>query len=559
MCHSAFVSRLRRGPRFRPSSGQRLLSRPASRRCRLRSSELRCARARQDRHCPCGVPVSKHLRFSLAQACGVNNDVVVKEEAATQEAASEEAVVAEESATEEATIKSAAAEVSAAVEAVAKEAAKEVEKMAKTVSNTPDPVVSSPQHSLLALLALPPVIISLAPIALCRKSPATRACPRRRRWGRAGPRRPAAAPDWAAWTASRPKSAGWARASSTRLRPPTARSRRRRESPPPAALRPWRPSPLARSRARGRLRPRSASTGRGGSRRRRPRSISLPSDGRSGRTCSRGARGSAGARPCAAATTPSLARQRAGASLARQRAAAAALCLARLAPALCLAKLGVVAAAHGLAPALPRAPRLQVRPLLPSLGNEIERGLRLLEPPLPVLALLGLSLPRARDRAKGLGRHGRNAAGGGDSRRRRLLAVGGRSLVDDALAQPADFGLDAVHAAQSGAAAGRRGPALPHRLRRGQARVAGDFLQSAIGAREIITGGRARSARRECCGELTTGSGVLETVLAIFSTSLAASLATASTAADTSAAADLMVASSVADSSATTASSEAAS
>ena len=113
--------------------------------------------------CPCGVPVSKHLhlRFSLTQACGVNNDAVVKEEAVAGEAASEEAVVAEESATEEATIKPAAAEVSAsqeapvaeapvAEEAVAEEAAKEVEKPAKTVSNTPDPAVSAPQHSLLA-------------------------------------------------------------------------------------------------------------------------------------------------------------------------------------------------------------------------------------------------------------------------------------------------------------------------------------------------------------------------------------------------------------------------
>ena len=88
-----------------------------------------------------GVPVSKHLhlRFSLTQACGVNNDVVVKEEAVAEEAASDEAVVAKESATEE---------------AVAEEAAKEVEKPAKTVSNTPDPtVVSAPQRSLLALLA----------------------------------------------------------------------------------------------------------------------------------------------------------------------------------------------------------------------------------------------------------------------------------------------------------------------------------------------------------------------------------------------------------------------
>ena len=167
------------------------------------------------------------------------------------------------------------------------------------------------------------------------------------------------------------------------------------------------------------------------------------------------------------------------------RAAAAALCLARLAPALCLAKLGVVAAAPCRAPALPRAPRLQVLPLLPSLVTEIERRLRLVVNAKPVLALLGgfgLSLPRARDRAKGLGRHGRNAAGSGDSRRRRLLAVGGRSLVDDALAQPADFGLDAVHVARSGAAAGRRGPALPPLRRRGQARVAGGVLQSAIGA-----------------------------------------------------------------------------
>ena len=75
----------------------------------------------------------------------------MKEEAATEEAASEEAVVAKESATEEATIKSAAAEVSAAAEAVAEEApvaeeavaeeaAKEIEKPApaKTVSNPPD-------------------------------------------------------------------------------------------------------------------------------------------------------------------------------------------------------------------------------------------------------------------------------------------------------------------------------------------------------------------------------------------------------------------------------------
>ena len=110
-------------------------------------------------------PVSPNTcAFSLTQALGIKNDVVVKEEVATEEAASEEAVVAEESATEEATIKSAAAEVSAAAEAVAEEApvaeeavaeeaAKEVEKPAKTVSNTPDPAVSAPQHSLLALLA----------------------------------------------------------------------------------------------------------------------------------------------------------------------------------------------------------------------------------------------------------------------------------------------------------------------------------------------------------------------------------------------------------------------
>ena len=73
----------------------------------------------------------------------------MKEEAATQEAASEETVVTEKAATEEATIKSAVAE-----EAVAEEAAKEVEKPAKTVSNTPEGVVSAPQHSLLALSSL---------------------------------------------------------------------------------------------------------------------------------------------------------------------------------------------------------------------------------------------------------------------------------------------------------------------------------------------------------------------------------------------------------------------
>mmetsp|Transcript_5383 Transcript_5383/g.17338 ORF Transcript_5383/g.17338 Transcript_5383/m.17338 type:complete len:323 (-) Transcript_5383:287-1255(-) len=56
--------------------------------------------------------------FLGAEACGVNNDVVVKEEAA-----SEEAVVAEESATEEATIKSAAAEESFATEAPGQAAA----------------------------------------------------------------------------------------------------------------------------------------------------------------------------------------------------------------------------------------------------------------------------------------------------------------------------------------------------------------------------------------------------------------------------------------------------
>ena len=54
-----------------------------------------------------------------------------------------------------------AEEAPVAEEVVAEEAAKEVEKPAKTVSNTPDPTVSAPQHSLLALLALPPVIISL--------------------------------------------------------------------------------------------------------------------------------------------------------------------------------------------------------------------------------------------------------------------------------------------------------------------------------------------------------------------------------------------------------------
>ena len=97
----------------------------------------------------------------------------MKEEASAEEAASEEAVVAEESATEEATIKPAAAEVSAsqeapvaeapvAEEAVAEEAAKEVEKPAKTVSNTPDPTVSAPQRSLLALLAFHPPVLALS-------------------------------------------------------------------------------------------------------------------------------------------------------------------------------------------------------------------------------------------------------------------------------------------------------------------------------------------------------------------------------------------------------------
>ena len=68
----------------------------------------------------------------------------MKEEAATQEAASEEAVVAEEAASEEAPV---------AEEAVAEQAAKEIEKPApaKTVSNPPDPAVSAPQHSLMAL------------------------------------------------------------------------------------------------------------------------------------------------------------------------------------------------------------------------------------------------------------------------------------------------------------------------------------------------------------------------------------------------------------------------
>ena len=84
-------------------------------------------------------PVSPNTcAFSLTQALGIKNDVVVKE-AAAEEAASEEAVVAKESATEE---------------AVAEEAAKEVEKPAKTVSNTPEPAVSAPQYSLLALSSL---------------------------------------------------------------------------------------------------------------------------------------------------------------------------------------------------------------------------------------------------------------------------------------------------------------------------------------------------------------------------------------------------------------------
>ena len=55
-----------------------------------------------------------------------------------------------------------AEEAPVAEEVVAEEAAKEVEKPAKTVSNTPDPTVSAPQRSLLALLAFhPPVLISL--------------------------------------------------------------------------------------------------------------------------------------------------------------------------------------------------------------------------------------------------------------------------------------------------------------------------------------------------------------------------------------------------------------
>ncbi|EOD17549.1 hypothetical protein EMIHUDRAFT_374087, partial [Emiliania huxleyi CCMP1516] len=65
-----------------------------------------------------------------AEACGVNNDVVVKEEAATQEpgrlrGGRRRRGVRHRGGDHQATIKSAAAEVSAAVEAVAEEAAKE--------------------------------------------------------------------------------------------------------------------------------------------------------------------------------------------------------------------------------------------------------------------------------------------------------------------------------------------------------------------------------------------------------------------------------------------------
>ena len=82
-------------------------------------------------------PVSPNTcAFSLTQALGIKNDVVVKEEVATEEAAAKSAA-AEVSAAAEAV----AEEAPVAEEAVAEEAAKEVEKPAKTVSNAPDPAV----------------------------------------------------------------------------------------------------------------------------------------------------------------------------------------------------------------------------------------------------------------------------------------------------------------------------------------------------------------------------------------------------------------------------------
>ena len=91
----------------------------------------------------------------LTQACGIKS--AAAEESAAKSAAAKVSAAAEAVA-EEATI----AEAPVAEEVVAEEAAKEVEKPAKTVSNTPDPTVSAPQRSLLALLAFhPPVLISL--------------------------------------------------------------------------------------------------------------------------------------------------------------------------------------------------------------------------------------------------------------------------------------------------------------------------------------------------------------------------------------------------------------
>ena len=100
----------------------------------------------------------------VARGLLVRKKVAVKEEAATEEAATEEAAAeeaaaksaaaeetaAEECAAEESATKSAAAE--AVAEApVAEEVVAEEAEPAKTVSNTPDPAASAPQHSLLAL------------------------------------------------------------------------------------------------------------------------------------------------------------------------------------------------------------------------------------------------------------------------------------------------------------------------------------------------------------------------------------------------------------------------
>ena len=71
-------------------------------------------------------------------------------ESAAKSAAAEVSAAAEMSAAAEAV----AEEAPVAEEVVAEEAAKEVKKPAKPVSNTPDPAVSAPQHSLLALSSL---------------------------------------------------------------------------------------------------------------------------------------------------------------------------------------------------------------------------------------------------------------------------------------------------------------------------------------------------------------------------------------------------------------------